>query len=399
MQAIVSGAEAEGRDLTAEERSNWDQADSDYRSLSERIERVERIEESARAIGGREPTIAERETLENPSASETDMRSAFTQYLRGGMGSLNPEQRAAMASRYESLTPEARALSVGTDNTGGYSVPDEFQTQIESNMQAFGGMRDSRSTILRTSSGADLLIPTEDDTAQTGAILAENTQVTEQDITFAQTSVATYMYTSKLVRVSFQLLQDQSFPVESWLAGKLGDRLGRITNTHFTTGDGSSKPYGVVTGASAGVTGAAGQTTTILYDDIVDLEHSIDPAYRKSAQWMMSDTMLKTLKKLKDGDGRPLWMSGMAVREPDTILNYRYVINQDVAVPAASAKSLLFGDFSKYLIRDVVGVTLLRLTERYADYLQVGFLAFSRHGGRLIDAGTDPIKYYQHPAS
>jgi len=208
-----------------------------------------------------------------------------------------------------------------------------------------------------------------------------------------------FTYSSKLIRVSFQLLQDTFFPLETWLAERLGERLGRIMNTHFTTGDGSSKPYGLVTGSSLGKTGAAGQTSTIVYADLVDLEHSIDPSYRPGSAFMMHDSMLKVLKKLVDGQSRPLWQPGLTVGEPNSILGYPYYINQDIAAPAASAKSLLFGQLNKYYWRDVQGIQVMRLSERYSDYLQVGFMAFARAGGRLIDSGTDPVKYYQHPAS
>jgi HK97 family phage major capsid protein len=114
---------------------------------------------------------------------------------------------------------------------------------------------------------------------------------------------------------------------------------------------------------------------------------------------MMSDTALKLVKKLKDGIGRPLWMPGLAVKEPDTINSYPYVINQDMATPAASAKPVVFGDFTNYFMRRVAGVQVLRLTERFADSNQVAFLAFQRWDGQLIDAGTHPVKYLQNSAS
>ena len=145
--------------------------------------------------------------------------------------------------------------------------------------------------------------------------------------------------------------------------------------------------------------GQVGQTTSVIYEDLVDLEHSVDPAYRAEAEFMFHDDTLKVLKKLKDADGRPLWLPGVAVREPDTILGYNYVINQDMPIMAANAKSILFGDFSKYMIRDVMDLMLLRLVERYADFAQVGFIAFSRHDGDLLDAGTNPIKHYANSAT
>jgi len=207
------------------------------------------------------------------------------------------------------------------------------------------------------------------------------------------------MYTSKIVRISFQLLQDSAFDLESWLARKLGIRIARITNEHFTVGTGTSQPEGVVTGASQGKVGASGQTTSVTYPDLVDLEHSVDRAYRTNGQWMFHDSSLKALKKMEDSQNRPLWLPGIAQREPDMILGKPYIVNNDMPEMAASAKSILFGDFSAYCIRDVLGVQLLRLVERYADYLQVGFLAFARHDGGMLDAGTGPIKYYQNSAT
>jgi HK97 family phage major capsid protein len=208
-----------------------------------------------------------------------------------------------------------------------------------------------------------------------------------------------HTYTSKLVLVANQLLQDSAFNLESFLAQKLGTRIARITNLHFTTGDGASKPTGVITAATMGQTGTTGETTSIIFDDLIELEHSVDPAYRSNARFMMNDQTLKIIKKLKDSQNRPLWLPGYAMKEPDTINGYGYEINQQMAIPAANAKSIAFGDFKNYFIRRVAGVQVLRLVERYADFNQTGFLAFQRYDGQLVDAGTHPIKYFQHSAS
>lgn len=401
MRGIVDHAEAEKRGLDALETEHWEKANAAVESLTARIDRIEsidRLDTDTRSVGL--PAVgAVEERREVRADSAEKRRDAFLAYLRHGTQGLSAEQAAVLAPTYRSvLDGEQRALSVGTASAGGYTVPTEFQNAVETNMLAYSQMMQFV-TRIPTASGAQLLIPTSDDTSNKGAILAENTAVSEQDITFGQTTIDTYVYSSKLIKVSYQLLNDASYPLESWLVERLGERLGRILNEHFTTGDGSSKPYGVVTGASLGKTGAAGQTSSVIYDDLVDLEHSIDPAYRARASFMMNDSTLKVLKKLKDGQSRPLWLPGMATNEPSTILNYRYIINQDVAAPAASAKSILFGDFSRYYWRSVTGTTVQRLNERYADYLQVAFHAWERHGGRLLNAGTAPIKYYQHPAS
>ena len=128
------------------------------------------------------------------------------------------------------------------------------------------------------------------------------------------------------------------------------------------------------------------------------LEHSVDPSYRLGAQWMFHDAVLQELKQLSDGQNRPLWLPGVSVGEPDTILRYSYVINQHMPAPVGGAwstgdRAIVFGDMSYYWIRDVRGFSIIRLDERYADNLQVGFLAFARADGALIDAGTHPIRH------
>lgn len=289
---------------------------------------------------------------------------------------------------------EARAQSL-TSSAGGYTVPQGFLNQLEASLLAFGGMREV-ATILRTGEGNDLPIPTVSDHSNVGAILAENTQVAEQDVTFGQITMKAYKYSSKLIRVSAELLQDSAIDLESFIGGALGERVARILNTHFTSGDNSSKPQGI-SASGAGKTAAA--VDAITFDELLDLQHSLDPAYRANARFMMHDTTFKLVRKLVDDQNRPIFMNDLSATSPGTLFGVPVVINQDVATVAASAKAVYYGDFSKYIIRDVQDFTLLRLEERYADYHQVGFVGFSRHDGRILDAGTDPIKHLIMAAS
>jgi HK97 family phage major capsid protein len=376
-----------------EDEQKFDRLMEEIDQLDKRIEREERLHSLKREEADEEPI---RPSVEQRNqVSQEEYREAFNTYLRFGATGLNPEQRSLLAENFV----EARALSAVTGASGGYTVPEDFYNRLIDNMKWFGGMRQSRTTVIRTSGGNTLPIPTADDTGNVGAIVSENTQVTEQDTTFGQKSLGAYMYTSKIIRVPYQLLQDSAFDIESWLRQKLSERIGRITNQHFTVGTGTNQPQGVVTGASQGKVGANGQTASVTFEDLVDLIHSVDPSYRRGAEFMFHDTTLKALKKMKDADGRPLWLPSVSQGEPDTFLGYRYVINNDMPEMAADAKSILFGDFSNYFIRDVLGIQLLRLEERYADYLQVGFLAFSRHDGVLADAGAGPIRFYQNSAT
>ncbi len=174
----------------------------------------------------------------------------------------------------------------------------------------------------------------------------------------------------------------------------LGERMGRGTNDYFTTGTGSSQPNGIVTAATSAGVALAAKTPT--YAELVAIEHAVDPAYRNGASWMFHDTEFAEFKKIVDAStGRPIWLPNMVQGAPDTLLGYPYTINQSMAVAAAtgSGKSILFGRLSKYIIRDVRDVTLFRLDELYAEYYQVAFVAFSRHDGDLLDAGTHPVVY------
>jgi HK97 family phage major capsid protein len=406
--------------VSAEDNVKFDAMMAEADGLKAQIDRIERADDLA-AEQNEALHNAARQNGTDPDeerAAFAVREGAFNTWMRRGPGALNEVQRGIYTQCFESpqnggtdapagwrLGPARPQAALGTvpDTSGGYTVPQGFYDRLIDAEKAYGGMVDA-SFVFDTSSGNALPIPTDNDTTNSGAILAENpTSQPTQDVAFGAVTMNAYVYTSKLVLVSNQLLQDTAFNLDAWLAGKLGTRIARATNAHFTTGTGASQPNGVVTagtlGYTAGNSTTSGETTAITYDDLVELEHSVDPAYRKNARFMMSDTALKTIKKLKDGIGRPLWMAGLAVKEPDTINAYPYVINQDVAIPAASAKSVLFGDFSNYFIRRVAGVQVLRLQERYAELNQVGFLCFQRWDGQLVDAGTHPIKYLQQAAS
>lgn len=387
MQALQERATTEDRALTAEEREQWDRMESDIAGLSEDIERSER---AARLEAGPAPTAEERE--EEQAAPE--YRDAFDQYLRFGMGRLSPEQRSLMERSLVEL--DTRAQSTGTDSAGGYTVPETMLNRITETMKAFGGLA-SIVGGFATDSGNPLNWPTSDETSAEGAILNENTQASESDLTFGQATLGAYTYSSKIVRVSLQLIQDSGLDIEAFIGRKLGERLGRITAKHIANGTGSSQPQGV-SAAASGVTGAASATATIAYDDLIDLEHSVDPAYRANARYALSDKALALVRKIKDSNDRPLWVPSLSEGTPSLINGRPYTIDNGLPVPAVSAKSLFFGDFAAgYVLRRVNGGQLMRLSERYADYLQVGFLGFLRLDGKLDD--TAAIRAFTHGAA
>lgn len=330
----------------------------------------------------------------------TDEASALRAMLTGGLSALSPEQRNAMFAR---VNPDIRAaMSTTTGSEGGYTVATEFSRNLIQAMKQEFAVRSVASTI-QTSTGAQMLFPTTDATAEEGEIVGQNTSVATGETTFGQASLDVYKYSSKSIALPFELLQDSMFDIEAYIQTLLRLRLGRIQNKHHTTGTGSSQPNGIVTAAALGKAGATSATATITYDDLVDLEHSVDPFYRGAARWMMHDTTLKALRKVKDDNSRPIFVPGYETGNPggapDRLLGREIVINQNMAAIAASAKSVLFGDFRKYLIRDVMDVTLFRMTDSaYTLKGQVGFVAFCRSGANMVDNGG-AIKYFQNGAA
>lgn len=394
MKALVDGAEAENRNLSAEEDANWTKANADINDLDARIARQEALE--------RRPATEQQQRQTAVLGNVASLRAspeyakAFRNWIQLPPSMLDPESRNLMAMAYQSADTRAQAVNSGA--AGGYFVPEGFMNRVEQALLTFGGMREA-ATIMRTDSGNDIPIPTSNDTSNEGELLAENTPASEQDVTVGARVLKSFMYSTKIIRASYQFLQDSAIDVEGWLAELMALRIARITNRHFTLGVGANEPSGIAGDSTQGVAGATGQTLTVTWDDLISLEHSVDPAYRRNGRYMFRDSTLAILRKQKDGEGRYLWQPGTTSNAPNTINTFPYTINSDVAAMAASANSIFFGDLKKYIIRDVRGLTMMRLEEKYAEYLQVGFLGFSRHDGLLIDAGTRPVKHYTNSAS
>ncbi|MEM5371350.1 phage major capsid protein [Paraburkholderia azotifigens] len=334
-----------------------------------------------------------------PGAQSEESR-AMRAYLSGGLSSMVAEDLNAMRARQ---TPDIRAaMSTTTGSEGGYTVALEYYRQLAQAMKAFGGIR-SVATILPTGTGAQMQFPTADATAEVGEIVGQNTAVSAGDTTFGNKTLDVYKYSSKKIALPFELIQDSMFDLEGYVQALLALRIGRITASHFTVGTGTSQPTGLVTGATVGKTGTTGQTLSVIYDDLVDLEHSVDPVYRGNARYMLNDQSLKVIRKIKDSQNRPIFVPGYEQGNPggapDRLLGREIVISQEMPVMAANAKSIAFGDFSKYIIREVMDLTLFRMTDSaFTLNGQVGFVAFNRQGGNLIDVGG-AVKLYQNSAT
>lgn len=296
-------------------------------------------------------------------------------------------------------------LTTVTPSTGGNTVaPQTLLSMIEINMLHFGAVRQLSETIV-TSSGEPLAWPTFDDTSNEGRQLPENTTADDNggsgssgdggpNPSFGKTVWGAFKRTSDTILVPYELMEDSQINLVPIIGGALGERYGRGTNRVFTTGTGANEPQGVVTGASLGVTAAGAAAITA--DEVIDLEHSVDVAYRANASYMMHDLVLAHLRKLKAaGSGEYLWQSGYNAGVPDLLNNRPYSVNNHMATLAATNKTLLFGDFSRYKIRRAGMIRVYRLQERYRNKDQDGFVLFGREDGGVLNAGTAPIKYLQ----
>lgn len=412
---VAQAGELVGEDgkVAAADQDRFDSLHNEADELKAQIDRAERQEHADLELRASQGSVASRQegaSVEHAndeqgaeseqrelSKEERDRRESemFRRYALRGEHGLTQEDRSIIERRNANLPAEIRAQSVGVDTLGGYTVPPDsrFMSQVEQALKAFGGVRNTRATILQTDNGSDIPMPTSNDTGNKGELLAENTESDEQDITFGSKMLRAYMFSSKQIPVSIQFMQDTAVNPDEFIGAAAGERIARIRAQYTINGTGQNQPEGLAQATVLGKQGAS--QTAVTYDDFVDMEHSIDPAYRQQAEWLIGDGLLKAAKKLKDGEGRPLWVPGVATREPDTILGYRYAVDQEIPAPTTGAITAYFGDFSKFVIRDVRQVTLLRLVERRAEKLQVVFLAFQRGDSMLLDAGTNPIKHFK----
>jgi HK97 family phage major capsid protein len=387
---------------TPELDAEYDRMEAECDKLDKDIERADKHVARGTAYDAvnREGVIPPVRGGDDPPARDEAYARAFAAFLVSGANELSAEDRTVLRSGFVDGSQFRNAAGVGTGAAGGYAVPPEFRDIFVETLKYYGPMIQLAER-LDTASGANIPWPTNDDTGNVGAILAENTQISEQDVTLGTNSLDAYMYTSKLVRVSYQLMQDRP-DFAAWLARKLGERVGRILNQHFTTGTGTAQPDGIVTSATVGVTGTGSFATTggIAYDNLVDLLESLDPAYGAGAglRWMMHQTGRKAIRKVKDSQGRPLWEPSLQAGVADSLLGYPISINNDMATLAVSSKSVLFGNINEaYVVRLVQELMVKRLEERYADFLQVGFFGFERADGTMQNANA--VRVFQTTAS
>ena len=308
------------------------------------------------------------------------------------------EQRAA-AERV-GLNLNSRSLSIPLsayqieerDNTssgsaGGYTIPQGFLAELNIRRALFNPMRE-HARVIQTDTGNPLPLPTTDDVSNTGALTAEGTASSATDVTFGQVILNSYTYRT-LIKASNELLRDTGIDIQAYLAQLMGDRIGRSESAAFATGTGSSQPQGFVTGASAGITAAS--ATAITINEVVGLINSLDAAYHPNAKFAMHQSVWYYLLKLQDSLGRNLIPMNYADPTDRRLMGFPVILNNSMASSiATTAKTMAFGDFEQFYIRDAGPLEIRRLDERYADAYETGFLAVGRRDSKVVQ--TQAIK-------
>lgn len=381
-RTILDAAEKENRDLTAEENEKYDRIMAEVDKLARDIEREERLANIERELDQIQRPIAARKEQpgdgqEQRAARATDeYRSAFWTQFRHG-------KQALMADEY-------RALAIGTDAAGGFLVPQDFERRIIDLLPEENVMR-TLATVIATASDREIPVVASHGQAYW---TAEEGSFTESDDAFSQKLLSAHKLTV-LMKISEELLQDAAFDLEAYTAREFARRAGVKEEDAFVAGDGNGKPRGVILDAQTGVTAAS--ATAVAADELIDLFHSVKRPYRARATWLMNDSTVKAIRKLKDSNNEYLWQPGLQAGQPDRLLGRPVMVSAAMPVIAANAKSIAFGDFSYYWIADRQGRVFQRLSELYATTGHVGFRAYQRVDGVLVLA--EAVKVLVHPVA
>ena len=272
------------------------------------------------------------------------------------------------------------ALKIGEDDHGGYLAPDEFERTLVEALEEQNIFRQFAHVI--TTSSGDRKIPVVASKG-TASWIDEEAAFPESDDTFGMLSIGAFKLATT-IKVSDELLHDSVFDVASYIAKEFARRIGAAEEEAFFTGNGTGRPTGILNATGGAETGVTSAGANISFDDVIDLYYSLRSPYRRNAVFMMNDSTVRALRKLKNGSGDYLWQPSVTVGTPDTIMNRPVYTSSYMPTVAAGAKSILFGDMSYYWIADREGRTFQRLNELYAPTGQVGFLSFERVDGKLI---------------
>ena len=381
-KALLDGAEAEGRALSAEEAEQFDTINESINALDAQRAKIEEAE--ARTADAE--AAMDRAIGSQPEARGDDTLERMRAFLRG-------EARMFDTSEGQTSPVNFRDLTKGSATAGGNTVPTSFRNTLYEHMIASSAILSAGPTVLNTTTGENIEVPVTT-SHSSAALVAEANQISESDPAFAKRTLGAYKY-GVVIQVSRELVDDTAVDLLGYLARQAGRAVGNALGADLVVGNGSSKPSGIVQTASTGVTGAAGASGAFTADNLIDLFYSVLAEYRNSAScgWMMKDATLAKVRQLKDDQKQYLWQPSLIVGAPDTLLGKPIFTDPNVAAVANSAKSVIFGDMSAYFVRLAGGVRFERSDDFAFDTDLVTFRAVVRGDGILADQ-TGAVKVF-----
>ena len=357
--------------LSAEDTQTYENMEKEIVNLGHEIERQERADALERELNApvNTPITAKPEGAAKVDSKTGRASDAYKRNFWNAMRMKNPDREII------------NALREGTDSEGGYLVPDEYEHTLVQALTENNIFRTLAHTI-NTDSG-DRVIPLV--TAHgTASWVAEGGSYQESDETFGQITISAHKL-GTVIKISEELLNDSAFDLESYMVSEFARRIGNAEEEAFITGNGTGKPTGILNstgGAQVGHTTATADKITC--DELVDMYHALGVPYRKNAVWLMNDSTIQFIRKLKDGNGQYLWQPSLVAGTPDTILGLPVKVSRYMPEIAAGNKTIALGDFSYYWIADRQGRSFKRLDELFAMNGLVGFRGSQRVDGKLI---------------
>jgi HK97 family phage major capsid protein len=371
-KSLLDAAAAEKRDLSADEEQSYSRMMADIDERSQKISDLQAAE--ARAFD-----------IEASMAAAPEVRDVRAAKTAGDFDVV----RALAAGEIRSHTFERRDLNTSDDSS---IVPQSFYDVIQEKLVTVGPMLDGNIvTLLNTASGEDIKVPVEA-TRPAATAIAEGTTITELDPTFSSITLKSQKV-AVLTKVSRELLQDSGIDLVAYLGRTLGTSIGIKVNNLLTVGTGTVEAKGIIAAAGAGITGGTAVSGAFTADNLIDLAHSVDGAYvRNGAGWMMRRSSMGTLRKLKDTAGQYLYVPAASIGVADSFMGFPIFENPDVAATATSAKSVAFGWFGSYHVRQVGGIEVARSDDAYFASDEVGFRVTMRIWGDL--GQSDAVKVF-----
>ncbi len=347
--------------LSAEDTATYNKMEKEIEDLTSAIDRQRRAEQ-------READLSK--PLNSPLTSRPYKETQTEKKSGRATDEYKNAMLSAMRSNFRNIS---NVLQEGVDSDGGYLVPEEYDSRLIDVLEEENIMR-SLSTTITTSGQHKINIAA---TKPAAAWIEEGGALSFGDATFDQIYLDAYKL-HVAIKVTEELLYDNAFNLENYIITQFGKALGNAEEDAFLNGDGKGKPIGIFDSKGGGnVLGTL--TAAIKSDDMLDLVYGLKRPYRKSSSFIMNDSTLALLRKLKDNNGAYIWQPSYKDGEPDRVLGY--AVNTS---PYAPTNAIAFGDYSYYNIGDRGSRSFAELRELFAGNGMVGFVAKERVDGKLI---------------